>query len=176
VSGGATIDTLSGGCISDNAGTSSTTAVSQKALAKYLPLGQPSWSYYSSGYATTASGVGNAVNPFTSASTTYASAKGITWSNGLIVPSVAGRYLLTVTGQVSGNGAILLFMTNTNGGAGYVNPAIWNGTASSTNISGTFLYDFTGTSSSQNYTAIQMYANSGTFTINWLTFTGVMIG
>ena len=176
VSGGATIDSLSGGCISDIAGTSSTTAVSQKALAKYLPLAQPSWSYYMSGYATSASGVVNSVNPFSSSSTTYASAKGITWNNGLIVPSVAGRYLLTITGQVSGNGAILLFMTNTNGGAGYVNPAIWNGNASGTNISGTFMFDFTGTSSSMNYTSIQMYANSGTFTANWLSFTGVMIG
>ena len=131
--------------------------------------GQPSFSYYTT-FATT----GTTVSPFTSSSTTYAAPRGITWNSTLIVPSVAGRYLLTVTGQVSGNGAVYLFVTNNDGSGSTI--TMWNGTASNTPVSLTTMYDFTGTSSSLNYTSVLVSANSGTFTVNWMTFTGQMIG
>ena len=129
--------------------------------------GQPSFSYYTTTFATT----GTTVSPFTSSSTTYAAPRGITWNSTLIVPSVAGRYLLTVTGQVSGNGSVFFVVTNPVSGSTIT---LWNGTASNTPVSLTMMYDFTGTSSS--YTSVLVSANSGTFTINWMTFTGQMIG
>ena len=130
--------------------------------------GQPSFSYYVSNFATTGTGL---VSPFTSSSTTNAAPRGITWNSAVIVPSVAGRYLLTVTGQVSGNGSVFFVVTNPVSGSTIT---MWNGTASNTPVSLTMMYDFTGTSSS--YTSVIVSATSGTFTINWMTFTGQMIG
>ena len=128
--------------------------------------GQPSFSYYTT-FATT----GTTVSPFTSSSSTFAAPRGITWNSTVIVPSVAGRYLLTVTGQVSGNGSVFFVVTNPVSGSTIT---MWNGTASNTPVSLTMMYDFTGTSSS--YTSVIVSATSGTFTVNWMTFTGQMIG
>jgi hypothetical protein len=175
VSGGATIDTLSGGCISDNAGTSSTTAASQKALAKYLPLGQPSWSLYQSAVAMSTSSNPTGLQLFAPGTQT-ASNRSITNNGGNITPSVQGRYLVTFTGQVNGNGQVSLYLTNNDGGAAGTSYTLWNATATNANVSGSFLWDFTGTSTSLNYAAVVTTANSGTFTINWGSFVGILIG
>ena len=176
VSGGATIDALSGGCISDNAGTSSTTAASQKALAKYLPLGQPSWSLYQSAVATNLSVQPTGLGLFTSSATQNASNRSITNNGGNITPSVQGRYLISFTGQVNGNGQLVLYLTNNDGGALATGYTLWNATATNANVSGTFLWDFTGTSTSLNYASVLITANSGTFTLNWGSFVGILIG
>jgi hypothetical protein len=136
---------------------------------------QPSWSYYISNYSiNTSQGI---VNPFSASSTAYVTIRGVSWgpTGTLIIPGTAGRYQLTVTGQVTGNGKVSLFMTNT-GPVGSTDTVIWNGTASSTTVTITVLYDFTGTATNANYVSPTLVANSGTFTVNWMTFTGQMIG
>jgi hypothetical protein len=112
----------------------------------------------------------------TSSATQTASNRSITNNGGNITPSVAGRYLITFTGQLNGSGTLYLYLTNNDGGAGGTAYTLWNGTATNTNVSGTFLWDFTGTSTTLNYAAVVITATSGTFALNWGSFVGILIG
>ena len=146
--------------------TSAQSVASAVTFAKPLTLStQPSWSVYTSTSSTTLTTGAN----FTVNATQMAGTRNITIvGTGQVQATVAGRYAVTLTGQVSGSGSVILAVIVSGTETDYT---VWSGTTA-TNISCTFLLDMAVGTTVQPF----IKATTGTFTIQNSFFSGYMIG